>query len=131
MPYYSVGTCGNGGTYGAGGGGASSFRFKAYPAVLGGGYVFNPVYGHGGGGGETSWGNYTVTPGQRLTVIVGYGGGSLTMSKVEVVRNQGGCSVQTSFQFRAAEGAGANGAVRILWGPGRSFPSTKVSGATN
>ncbi|WP_322994281.1 hypothetical protein [Castellaniella sp.] len=71
-----------------------------------------------------------MTPGQRITVVVGYGGGSLSVNKVETVRNQGGMFTNR-FAFRATEGAGANGAVRILWGPGRSFPSTNVSGATN
>jgi hypothetical protein len=67
----------------------------------GGGNQYNSA-GGGGGGGLRYINNYAVTPGSTLTVIVGAGGAA-----------PGGKG-----------GAGANGAVRIIWGPGRSFPST-------
>jgi hypothetical protein len=56
--------------------------------------------------------NYSVTPGNSYTVVVGAGGGSLS----------------TSCSCWASGGAGAAGAVRIVWpGNTRQFPSTCVS----
>lgn len=60
--------------------------------------------GGGGGGGLSYKNNIQVTPGQTYTVVVGSGG--------NLLGNPGG--------------NGANGAVRIIWGAGRAFPSTNT-----
>jgi hypothetical protein len=63
--------------------------------------------GSGGGGGGLVWkNNITVVPGQSYSLVVGAGS------------PQGTAGV--------AGGAGRGGAVRIIWGTGRSFPSTNV-----
>ena len=49
--------------------------------------------------------NVSVTPGEVITVVVGAGG-------------SGGTS--------GTAGAGGGGAVRIIWGENRSFPSTNT-----
>jgi hypothetical protein len=51
-----------------------------------------------------------VTPGATYTVVVGAG------------------AVPASTR---QTGGGASGAVRIVWGAGRSYPSTNVSSTTN
>lgn len=64
--------------------------------------------GPGGGGGAISYvNNISVTPGQNYTVVVGDGG------------SPQGSADRTG-------GYGGPGAVRIIWGPGRSFPSTNI-----
>jgi hypothetical protein len=61
------------------------------------------VAAYGGGGGALAYQNsISVAPGQQITVTVGQGG-------------SGGTG-----------GAGGNGAVRIIWGAGRAFPSTQT-----
>ena len=55
----------------------------------------------GGGGGLRYANNVSVTPGDVITVVVGAGGA-------------GG---------QSGAGTGASGAVRIIWGDNRSFPS--------
>eukprot|EP00047_Mylnosiga_fluctuans_P024645 m.166012 g.166012 ORF g.166012 m.166012 type:complete len:97 (-) comp9897_c1_seq16:77-367(-) len=67
--------------------------------------------GYGGGGGGLGWkNNIPVVPGQSYTVVVGAGGSGAGYSG----NNCGG------------GGGGASGAVRIIWGPGRAFPSANV-----
>jgi hypothetical protein len=64
-----------------------------------------------GGGGGLGWkNNITVVPGQEYTVVVGRGG----YRDTTMVASVGFC------------GPGGNGAVRIIWGPGRAFPSTNA-----
>ena len=58
----------------------------------------------GGGGGLRYINNLAVTPGSAYTVTVGAGGAAPA----------------------AGGGAGGDGAVRIIWGAGRSFPSTNT-----
>ena len=65
--------------------------------------------GAGGGGALSYVNNYTVTPGATYAVHIGQGG--------KVVNGAGG--------------PGGSGAVRIVWGNGRSFPATQLSTAFN
>ena len=66
-------------------------------------------YYSGGGGGLGYKNNIAVTPGQAFSVVVGAGGLATTSST-----GYGG------------GGGGGSGAVRIVWGPGRTFPSIQV-----
>jgi len=71
----------------------------------GGGGSGGYTYGYGGAGGGLGWrNNIAVIPGQSYTVVVGRGG-----------YGTGGGA--------ANGGYGGSGAVRIIWGAGRSFPS--------
>lgn len=100
-----------------GSGGANGIQYpngSPYPPSYTGG-----AYGGGGGGtysiqgggGGLGWkNNITVVPGQSYTVVVGAGG----------VRDPG---VSAGVGFC---GPGGSGAVRIIWGDGRSFPSTNT-----
>lgn len=92
---------GSGGTNGATG--SSLYPGGSYGGAIGG--VANyPGAGGGGGGGLAYKNNYTVTPGATFTVVVGEGGYA---------------SPTCSFGGYRACG----GAVRIIWGVGRSFPN--------
>lgn len=105
---------GAGGTTGGGqGGGAGS---GTYAGGGGGGGAFGGGGGCGGegsragaGGGLGYKNNITVVPGQSYTVVVGAGG------------SPGGPT-----GGGGAGGGGASGAVRIIWGTGRAFPSTNT-----
>ena len=86
--------------FGGGGGGSGGTNGLSYSESNGG------TYGGGGGSGGTNagggaglgWSNdVSVSPGSSYTVEVGTGGGGYML--------------------------GGGGAVRIIWGPGRSFPS--------
>lgn len=98
---------------GGGSGGANASAGTVFPyngnngGLYGGGGGPNQLGGPGGGGGGglRYANNVTVTPGATYTVTVGTGGTA-----------PGG-----------AGGAGGNGAVRIIWGAGRSFPSTNTA----
>lgn len=73
-------------------------------AVGAGGGGGDEFYGGGGGGGSLSYkNNIAVVPGNSYTVVVGEGGT---------------CAVNSP---------GANGAVRIMWGTGRAYPSTNTA----
>ena len=95
---------GNGSVGGAGGGGGYGW----YGCGAGGINVqsLGDVGGGGGGGALAYANNIAVTPGSTVTVVVGKAGtgglGTLYMS----------------------------GAVRIIWGPGRSYPSTLTTDQT-
>jgi hypothetical protein len=108
------------GSGGGGGGGVGSYPFSSG----GGGGGGTGVYGEGpsgaggsgegvGGGGGSSGSNGTNGGNNAGGVLGGglYGGGG------------GGWSRNNPAQFG---GRGGNGAVRIVWGTGRSFPSTNV-----
>lgn len=113
-----VGLAGWGNDGGAGGGGGSGGgdgQWSQYSAgnlngpraiggMFGGGGGTGPGGLISGGGGELSWANFAVTPGQILTITVGDGGSAITIAG------------------RPGVGDGMNGAVRIIWGPGRSYP---------
>lgn len=73
----------------------------------GGGGAFDVNYQGGGGGGLGYKNNIAVTPGNSYTVVVGAAGVSDNADKM-------------------IAGDGAKGAVRIIWGAGRSFPSTNT-----
>jgi hypothetical protein len=72
----------------------------------------NSPYGGGGGAGLAYYNNYAVTPGNTYTVNVGTPGYLYNADSVIFA-------------------SGGLGAVRILWGNGRSFPSTQVGTAFN
>jgi hypothetical protein len=103
---YGQGTSGiaNGGG-GSGGGSSSGTGATAVGGLYGGGFGGSPSWS-GGGGALCYLNNYTVTPGGVYNITVG---------------NGGGISNGTS------SGIGGSGAVRIIWGSGRSFPSTNVT----
>jgi len=99
-------------TAGAGGGGGGVGIFGQGANGAGGQYNVNvsSINGKGGSGG----GNATVNTGSNNSDGGLYGGG-------------GGAAGGSGTR----QGAGGGGAVRILWGAGRAFPSTNVSTATN
>ncbi len=92
----------SGTTAGAGGSGGSSTT-NTNGALYGGGFGSTTTYG-GGAGALNYINNFAVTPGQTYTVHVG-NGGTVTSG---------------------TSGRGGSGAVRIIWGNGRAFPSTSV-----
>jgi hypothetical protein len=101
------GNCGSSDTA-SGGGGVGIFGESAN-GVGGIGSSGNATTGGGGGSGGTDggiWDTATITARGGL-----YGGG-------------GGAS---DLGYNTEHGSGGNGAVRIIWGPGRSFPSTNVN----
>ena len=100
----------NGAANGGGGSGGGSAT-TATGGLYGGGWCYGTTGGaYGGGGGALCYvNNYPVTPGATYNVRVGNKGGI----------SSGGGSTS------------GGGAVRILWGNGRSFPSTRVSTAFN
>jgi hypothetical protein len=98
-------------TGGSGGGSGIQYPNGNNPTGFAGG-----AYGGGGagtytisgGGGGLGWkNNITVVPGQSYTVVVGAGGAKEAASNTFC-------------------GAGGSGAVRIIWGAGRAFPSTNT-----
>jgi hypothetical protein len=100
----------NGAANGGGGSGGQSAT-TATGGLYGGGWCYGSTartYG-GGGGALTYLNNYPVTPGTNYNITVGLKGGIST----------GGGSTS------------GGGAVRIIWGTGRSFPITNVSSAFN
>lgn len=96
---------------GSNAGGSGDNGGENYPTSLGGSYGGGGGGGRdgaGGGGGAIAWvNNISCTPGQTFSVLVGVGGSP---------RGNGGRS----------GGYGGPGAVRIIWGGGRSFPSTNI-----
>ena len=100
----------NGAANGGGGSGGQSATTST-GGLYGGGWCYGNTVGHwGGGGGALAYiNNYPVTPGDVYKVKVGIKGG---------ISTGGG-------------GTSGGGAVRIIWGAGRSFPITLVSTAYN
>ena len=103
----------NGSNQGTGGGGGSGGAGGGLGDLTGGGAGAGGLYGggagtasgnnYGGGGGGLGWkNNIPVTAGQTYTVVVGAGGAGAPSG--------------------SAYPPGAGGAVRIIWGLGRSFP---------
>lgn len=112
------GTTGNGsaGSGGGGGGGGATSSGQGYGGggvgILGAGAngTAGVLNSSGGGVGSNGGGSTSGTrPAGGL-----YGGGG------------GACDDDTN----SSGGAGGRGAVRIIWGPGRSYPSTSVTDAT-
>jgi hypothetical protein len=100
-----IGLYGQGANGAAGGGGGSggTSTTNTNGGVYGGG--FGSTTNFGGGGGSLNYiNNFSVTPGATYAVHVGNAG----------VINSG------------SSGRGGSGAVRIIWGSGRAFPSTAV-----
>ena len=106
-----TGIFGNSGdaTFWSKGGSGGDDSTNEHGAKYGGGGGNPGVYGDptGEGGGLCWKNNITVVPGQTYTVVVGYGGSE---------GGFGGGSNKTV-------GSGGGGAVRIIWGANRSFPS--------
>lgn len=98
------------GSGGAGAGGLNNPGYNDTRETSGGGVG---VYGQGTSGSSSSQG--------------GSGGSSGTATNAGVYGG-GGCG---RFSNLASSPAGGNGAVRIIWGSGRSFPSSNVSLATS
>lgn len=98
---------GSGGANGSDAGVWSSQTPVPTGGLYGGGGGGTGNQGSGGGGGALAWtNNISVTPGQGYSVIVGAGA------------PQGSGSPYGA--------PGANGAVRIIWGNNRAFPSTNT-----
>lgn len=114
-------------TAGSGGGGGGGGRGGGNPGGAGGGGVglfgqgssgsagTNGYTAGGGGGGSSgaSGGNSSYNSGTSTGGLYGGGGGG----------NDPAYNAQYTVAYM---GAGANGAVRIIWGAGRAFPSTNV-----
>ena len=110
---------------GAGGGGGGGYNTTSDTLRAGGGggtgilgSGADGTAGTGGSGGGGGGGSSGTSGGGNTTGLGGqYGGGG------------GGKSDSTAGTLTIG-GAGTNGAVRILWGPGRSYPSTTVTDQT-
>ena len=94
--------------------------------------AIGPGATNAGGGGGLTWANgLSVTPVQSYTVVVGAGGytgdGSTYFSSFNGTAcvARGGTSGGGGVYGGTNKGAG--GAVRIIWGNGRAFPSTGTS----
>lgn len=104
-------TNGGNGAGGGGGGGGGNFNFTSISAGRGGGGV--GIYGEGASGAGGLAGTYPGT-GQGGSGGGNGGGGAGGLYG-------GGAS---GIEFDTSGTPGAGGAVRIIWGPGRAFPST-------
>jgi len=129
---------GAGGYAGAGGKGAGSNDSSPYAGVAGsggggaGGALGSPVPGGGGGGGVGILGQgsngVANAAGYDNGSLTGYqggggsGGGGTSTTRSRNGGNYGGGSA--GHATSAMNNYGAGGAVRIIWGPGRAFPST-------
>ena len=113
------------GTGGAGGGGGGSNSSGAFSTIHGGGGV--GIYGEGASGNAgTSQSGSTV---QQLASTQGFSGSGGTSTDPTTSTRQkgyggGGQGVEDDGTGNASPGAG--GAVRLVWGTGRSFPTTLV-----
>ena len=119
-------TATTGATAGSGGGGAGGYALSSIPGIIdfvyfgggGGGGVGlygqgangSPGYGGGGGSGGTNGGTGTTYAGNIGGVGGTYGGG-------------GGGNI-TEYSSTGPAGSGGPGGVRIIWGQGRSYPSS-------
>lgn len=100
------GAGGGGGSDGGGGGGGGVGILGQGTSGTGGGYN-SPSYSNGGSGGENGTASGPQTSGN------GFNGGAY---------GGGGGGVDSG----TVGGLGGVGAVRIIWGPGRSFPTTQT-----
>jgi hypothetical protein len=141
----SVGTGGSGGTGGAGsdrssnnGGGGGGAGGYSGNGGAGGGGTSSGASGSGGGGGGGGGGTNNATRGGGGVGILGAGsngaggaantsgsGGSGGSNGTNVGGNYGGGGRGAAGTSQAGS-AGSIGAVRIIWGPGRLYPSTSV-----
>ena len=104
--WYTAG--GGGGGFG-GGGGSAKMGYNSFCDP--GGSQHGSKAGGGGGLGYKN--NYPVTPGTPYTVVIG----------------RGGYSGVNPFSGPGTGGTGASGAVRIIWGSNRTFPTTNTANA--
>jgi hypothetical protein len=124
------GGAGGGGTgYGGGGGGGTGVYGQGSAGSGGSSPGQNVSAGGSGGSGGSGGGNGT-SAGSNQYDIAGTGG----------IYGGGGGGTNDGEQVQSRSGGGGRGAVRIIWGGSRSFPSTNVqqnygvgsiSGATN
>jgi hypothetical protein len=107
-------TAGSGGTGGSGGGGGGSANSVSAAGGGGGGVglLGEGTSGTGGAGG-----------GNQAGAGTGGSSGSTGSTKVGGAYGAGGGGTDTG---AGASGVGATGAVRIIWGSGRAFPSTNT-----
>lgn len=122
------GSGGNGGDFNGGGGGAGGYAGNGgngKPAATA------AAAGSGGGGGGGAAGNGDGLPGGGVGI---YGKGSdgavSSPGSGGVGTTYGGGAIGDSNGYSSGNNGGW-GVIRIVWGPGRSFPSTNVSGETN
>lgn len=129
--YPDVVNAGSAGSGGGGGGGSSGTRCNNYPdPAAGGGGV--SVYGQGTSGAATS----TPISGTLPASVYGGKGGSggnnasnrdYTTEGYYNVNNGGAAyGAGGAGTWLYSSGSGNNGAVRIIWGAGRAFPSTNT-----
>lgn len=105
------------GLSGSGGGGGSG-------GLLGSGAT---ELRNGGGGGVGILGRGSNGAGGTTTVSAGGGGsGGLNATSYGTGGRYGGGGAKSG-GYNESSGAGANGAVRIIWGDGRAFPTTQTT----
>ena len=123
------GAGGAGGYLGAGGAGGA---WEGTPAGNGtggsaGGGGSNSSGANGGGGGVGINGQGTSGTAANQLGNAGSGGSSGANGSNRTGGNYGGGGGAAQYGFNSSSGAGADGAVRIVWGTDRAFPSTNVS----
>ena len=103
---------------GGGGGGGGRTTYSAFSNRI------NTYGGRGGGVGIFGQGSSGVggPPGDSANNYNGYPGGN--GSSGSYGGGGGSCDVYQTASNQASVTAGSGGAVRIIWGPGRAFPST-------
>lgn len=149
---YSGGAGGNHGTlngylYGGGGGGAAGYAGNGGAGGSGGSGTSGSGGGGGGGAGyPSSFDNYVGRGGGGVglqgqgssgaggvgssSAVAGQGGGGSGGTNGDVTGKGGQYGGGTGGNYGTGQSAfsGADGAVRIIWGPNRSFPSTNTGG---
>jgi len=130
----SAGGGGAGGYSGSGGNGSSGSGVGSNGSgggAGGGGRASNSIGGNGGGVGLLGSGSNGAGGSDSTTNTKhGYGGSGGTRSTSLTAGLYGGGGGSVDDRITSVGGAGGQGALRILWGSGRSFPSTNVSSET-
>lgn len=133
------GGCGSNGNTGGGGGGAGGYSGNGGDGSQG--TAYNETAGSGGGGGGGTGANgwtTAVTWGGGGVDVLGEGssgGANATTYNVQgepgsngTAQNYGGGGSGAEDDSGAAGAPGAGGAVRLIWGANRSYPSTNTLG---
>ena len=110
---------------GGGGGGGSLNSTGSYRPTVGGGGV--GLYGQGSSGSKGT--NRSGRSSSSLATAQGYsgsGGTGTNPSSNSRTKSYGGGGAGNEDDGSNGAASGASGAVRILWGSGRAFPSTNV-----